>query len=1453
MAADSLELLFRLRMDSAQARADIRSLRSEFARELAAIKGLTASAATSFRPSAAASAAPPLGGGTAQGTRAAVSAQNLANAEQRAALGAQRLQVQQQALAATAQRVANAQQQAAAGALRAQTAYTRASQAAANYAASQSALVGVGRTLQGFGRDIASVGSQLAVGITLPLVGLGAAAVRSARQIDAQVNTLKAFTGSAEAAEKRLAQLIETSRRTPGLTTNLAATLDAQLRVAQVTEETIDRILPAIGRINAVQALPDPGRFVNNLVQLVTQSFERQDLKELVGQSPIVGQIVREIFNVDNPTNAQAIRESAQRLGITSVDAFFTAFAQTAARNKGLQNVTESIGTQFSKLVDRVLISLRPLGLAIVDALVPAVNAVVPIIETLGGAFASLPGPLKTVLVLVGGVVAAFGPTLFLFGQLSSGVGLAVTTFVKLNALGILPTLTNLSLLGQVMRGTAGLAAGQAATLAAFSAGWLAVAAAVGIAGFAVYKYFTAQKQFEPVTAAQVQSLHRQVEGYREQARFLDTLKAGVARTSQEQKRLKDIYDQLNLVAPKRVGSIEEETDELKKLRAELERVQRIKGQEQVQQAAGVVADLEANVRANNELNAAIERRTERVTQLTAVLDRLKAAEQPLTRQELEAAGLGFLEGLAEREQQIHAIEQRVRQLTNANAEARTKAENFDEKARAQIATLEVLAKDTGLTEREMLALAHTMGRLPVSVELAERALADFRREQGETKEETKAVTAEVEEQARSLRVLKRALEEAEVAARSRSDAARRAFEEERTSFSQFTKTQIANVRELERAQLAEIDATLEARRKALATLTDGEKKGRAEEEIGELESRRRRIIEESANEIQNLLSQQRQRERDEAERHSDALLAIDRETDEERIDNLRAQFELDESLRLKNERRIVEIERRITDEEIQQIKDRLTAAAAGTEARARLEDELEQKRTAARRQRAEQERRIREAELEDALRPVRRRAAEEDTAGVGEQALIDRLRDSLERRGEAVVGVFDSLNKRTTFTTVKTFRDLENAIKGIVDEGFARRIKLLQDEIDVRRRFGQNVEQQEQEKARLEAERQTAREEGDRRATEGAEADISLRERQIRQAERLVALERAVSGARLAVREAVLNSVRSTFVREVELVNERFNLERERAALALDEELERLRAEERAEVESARQQIKNKAEFEARKKQIEDDYAALRKAAKDREAAEDRAREQERRRQVELQDPTSGRSLFGDVFADAQAAAVEAGAGRMQSAIVGLATTAQQHFAAMSAQAGNFTTMLLGAFDSLVQASAQLLHTWILTGQTGPAVLRKMTAQILAQLATQALVKSLYELAEGFAWLFIAPPKAASHFKAAALYAAAAAAAGLAGRAAAGNLFNQSGTASAAVGAGGRGSEGPFNQTAKDTRAIDLARQPQTQVIEHRHTIQVESNDSHIVKVIHEDVRNLGPTRELIIQTANS
>lgn len=164
---------------------------------------------------------------------------------------------------------------------------------------------------------------------------------------------------------------------------------------------------------------------------------------------------------------------------------------------------------------------------------------------------------------------------------------------------------------------------------------------------------------------------------------------------------------------------------------------------------------------------------------------------------------------------------------------------------------------------------------------------------------------------------------------------------------------------------------------------------------------------------------------------------------------------------------------------------------------------------------------------------------------------------------------------------------------------------------------------------------------------------------------------------------------------------------------------------------------------------------------------------------------------------------------------------------------------ILTNIFHQVADAIGQTVANWVLLGETGPAVMRKILAQALASIAAEAAVNAIKELALGFATLFFNPGESAAHFTAAALWGSIAGVSAIAGRSVAGDLFKQK-----SAGTGDRSSGGGSGQL----NTLTLNRN-QPQVVRVENVIRVQSNDSHIVQVVTSNYRKGGDVRQVIIE----
>lgn len=566
------------------------------------------------------------------------------------------------------------------------------------------------------GESIQASGAALTA-LSASFLAVGAAAVKSALDIDQNINVLKALTGSAATAETRFKELTAISAKTPGLTTGFAVQLDSQLRVIGVTEQAINKLLPAIGKLNAVSKIEDPRRFVQNLGQLATTGFQVRDLRELINASPISSQLIKKTFNVDNALDGEKIRSQAEKLGLNSADAFFTAFAKAAAENQALNSITESFGARLEKLRDRAEIALRPLGVAILDSLGPAVEKGVAIIEKLSGAFAGLPDGLKTAITAFGLLAVALGPVVV-------GVGAFIQAF---GALGNLASVAkSLAAINTALATTAaaegvaaeGAVAAGAATATAFAPVLpilLAIGAAIAVVGIAWASYESATDKAAKITIEQINA----AAASRDEFGKLSTQVAATA----------DVHEKLGLALSKLPSSsqavaaaLQLEGEKVAYVTSELERQQEVRNATLIAQRATVT---EALAEQQKEIEAIRAKRAaqEELARVTAqqaqsgnslLLPTFGTASQPLERATTRLAELGA------------AIEK-------ANQKERDALKTREETA----AKLDVLQKALGGNTQSLIEFAAKSGASAKEVDFLRSALEEHEKKQRDSRAAT--------------------------------------------------------------------------------------------------------------------------------------------------------------------------------------------------------------------------------------------------------------------------------------------------------------------------------------------------------------------------------------------------------------------------------------------------------------------------------------------------------------------------------------------------------------------------------------------------------------------------------------------------------------------------------------------------------------------------------------------
>lgn len=298
--------------------------------------------------------------------------------------------------------------------------------------------------------DFASdVGGRLSTNVTLPILGIGAAAVRSFAQFDRIEKGLEVFTGSTEAAReqfKRLNDAVNDTRTTLDLKT--AAQGVQRLQSMGFSAENAENAIKQFGIAATASgaSVDEVGLAIRQFGQILAKGkAEQEDFNSLFDNLGILSKVIQEEFGAKTAEDLRA-------LGI-SMDEFVLRTVQAIESNSQLQSIQGGLAKAFESFTNAVQVGIRPLGEAIAKALNLEENLkrLSDFVTRTATAFSNLAPDLQRAIILFAGGVAALGPLVFAFGAaarvsllfsaglqtLSKSAGLLITPFTGI-AKGVL-------------------------------------------------------------------------------------------------------------------------------------------------------------------------------------------------------------------------------------------------------------------------------------------------------------------------------------------------------------------------------------------------------------------------------------------------------------------------------------------------------------------------------------------------------------------------------------------------------------------------------------------------------------------------------------------------------------------------------------------------------------------------------------------------------------------------------------------------------------------------------------------------------------------------------------------------------------------------------------------------------------------------------------------------------
>jgi tape measure domain-containing protein len=279
----------------------------------------------------------------------------------------------------------------------------------------------VERSMSRFGSNMQNIGSTLTQSLTLPIIALGAASLKSFADIEKLQNGLIAIMGSSEEAGIEMEKLRKVAEN-PGLAlpevVKASASLQSVGMNADAARETITQFGNAVARAGGGAEQFDGVVLALSQISAVGK-VTQEDLNQIKERLPEFARVMKEEFGV---VTAEGIRE----LGINSEE--FIKRSVGALGN--LERANGGLANTFDNLKDNVGASLAELGKAINETLnLEAVAAALSAgLQRLVDGFKSLNPETQGFIVKAGLLVAALGPAIFIVGKLITTFGALIGT-----------------------------------------------------------------------------------------------------------------------------------------------------------------------------------------------------------------------------------------------------------------------------------------------------------------------------------------------------------------------------------------------------------------------------------------------------------------------------------------------------------------------------------------------------------------------------------------------------------------------------------------------------------------------------------------------------------------------------------------------------------------------------------------------------------------------------------------------------------------------------------------------------------------------------------------------------------------------------------------------------------------------------------------------------------------
>ena len=279
------------------------------------------------------------------------------------------------------------------------------------------------RKMQRFGKNTKDLGKSMTRSLTMPIAGLGVAAIKSAADLETMEVSFISLTGGAKQAADMMANLNEFTAKTP-FQIEAVAKSARQLIASGSGIEEVNQQLQFLGDIAATSGQP---------IDEIAAIFSKVNAKgkvELESLNQLAERGIPIFTALAEATGLPADKLGAGRVSVDQFNEVLQSFSKEGGFAAGaMERLSETASGKFSTALD----NLKLAGAGLAEDLLPVVKDLIDDFTAFTQRIQKLSPESKKLALQIAAVAAAIGPVLVILPSLLSGFNAARLAFISLN------------------------------------------------------------------------------------------------------------------------------------------------------------------------------------------------------------------------------------------------------------------------------------------------------------------------------------------------------------------------------------------------------------------------------------------------------------------------------------------------------------------------------------------------------------------------------------------------------------------------------------------------------------------------------------------------------------------------------------------------------------------------------------------------------------------------------------------------------------------------------------------------------------------------------------------------------------------------------------------------------------------------------------------------------------